>query len=152
MDGWMWIMCHLEQCEGLVQNVHKKITHTCNKQRQLCWMWLQNMLFCMCERCYLPKCYCWRDRMVRFGKTTCVTTHRAIFLTWMVKLTHHWQLFLPDHVVCCVDNLQGLSLCWFVIDFPKVGIWDFLCHDWKKYWLKNSFTFNALSKPRYLFM
>ncbi len=121
MDGERWKMFHLEHCEGLVQNIHKEITHTCNKQHQPCWMWFQNMLFCMCERGYLPKCYCWRDSMVRLGNTTCVTTHCAIFLMWMVKLTHHWQLFLPDHVVCCADNLQGLPLCWFVVDVPKLA-------------------------------
>ncbi len=75
-----------------------------------------------------------------------------VFLMLMVKLTHHWQLFLLDHVVCCMDNLQGLPLCWFVIDVSKVGTWDFLCHHWKKHWLENGFTFNALNKSKHLFM
>jgi hypothetical protein len=140
VDGWMnvnnvWFKTLWRPCTKCSQGDYTYLQET----YQPCWMWFQNMLFCMCERCYFPKCYCWRDRMVRLGNTTDVTAHCAIFLMWMVKLTHHWQLFLRDHVVCFADNLQGLPLCWLVIDVPKVGTWDFLCHDWKKHWLEYGF-------------
>jgi hypothetical protein len=40
----------------------------------------------------------------------------------------------------------------FVINVPKVEIWDARNHLWGKYQLKNGFSFNAPNRPRYLFL
>jgi hypothetical protein len=34
-------------------NSSQKIIYECSKQHWLCWMWLWEMLFCVCRRCYL---------------------------------------------------------------------------------------------------
>jgi len=51
-------------------NLTWEIMCICNKQHWLHWMWLEK--FCVCERSYLWKCYCWRVKMVKHGGFTCV--------------------------------------------------------------------------------
>lgn len=78
-----------------------------NKQYQSCWIWLLDMLFYMCERCYLLECYCWRVEMVRhIATTTCVIVGHVIIYMLMAKSTVFWRLFLLDYVICCMGSLS----------------------------------------------
>jgi hypothetical protein len=63
----------------------------------------------------------WKDRMHNCAP-------HVISCMLMAKVTHLWWLFLLDYIICFVGNLQGLPLCWFVINVLEVGIWDVLCH------------------------
>jgi hypothetical protein len=36
------------------------------------WMWLWGMLFFMFRQLYLLKSYCWRVKMVKYGRTMCI--------------------------------------------------------------------------------
>jgi hypothetical protein len=68
------------------------------------WMWLQVMWFCVFERSYLPEYCCWRDEIVRHGRTMCVIVRHVIFTTWMAKLIHPWLLYLLVYGLCCVGS------------------------------------------------
>jgi hypothetical protein len=47
-------------------------------------------LICMFITPYLLKYYCWKDEMVKHGKTMCVIVHHVIFPMWMAELTYPW--------------------------------------------------------------
>jgi len=103
-----------------------------SKQHQLCWMWLWDVSFWMCARCYLRVCHWSKFKIVKHGRVTCIIVHHIIFLLWMAKMSHPWWLPLHDFFVCCVNNLRELLLCWFVINVLEVGIWDVSCCHGKK--------------------
>jgi hypothetical protein len=125
---WLWIIWQLfsigiffdmprfteEIIDLRFVGLNQGIMFTCNKQHPTQWMWLQVVWFCMFKRSYLPKHCCWRDKMVRHGKTMCVIVHHIIFPMWMTKLTHPWPLYLLVYGVCCVGSPHEL---------PYVGLW-----------------------------
>jgi hypothetical protein len=112
-------------------NLSQGIMFIWSKQHQLRWMWLWNVSFWMCARCYLLVCCCSKFKIVKHGRITCIIVHHIIFLLWMAKMNHSWWLSLHDFLVCCVNKLRELLLCWFVINVLEVGIWDVSrCH-WK---------------------
>jgi hypothetical protein len=140
---------------GYQPHVHRfELGHlcTCSRLHRLPWMLLENVSFRGSRRYYLLECCCWRVKMVRHGRTMCVTMQHVIFLMWMVKLTLLWQLILLDFIICCVGKPRGLPLCWFVIGVPRGSTWDALGHLCKKYWLTNGFAHNAFNWLRYLFL
>ncbi len=95
--------------------LNQKIMYTYNKQHWRHWMWLWDVLFYMCERCYFLKYCCWRAKMIIHGRTTCRIAHHVIFLTWMPN----WSFF-------------GYSLCQPLVYVMRVifrgrnyvGVWS----------------------------
>jgi len=112
-------------------DLNQRIMFIWSKQHQLCLMWLWDVSFWMCARCYLVVCYCSRFKIVRHGRITYIIMHHIIFLMWMAKISHPWWLSLHVFLKCCVSNLGELLLCWFVINVLEVGIWDISCCHWK---------------------
>jgi len=114
-------------------NLSQGIMFIWNKQHQLHWMWLWDVSFWMCARCYLLVCCCLRFKIVRHGKITCIIVHHIIFLMWMAKMSHPQWLSLHDIFLYVMRAiLRQLLLCWFVINVLEVGIWDILCYHRKK--------------------
>jgi len=92
----------------------QRIMFTCNRQHPSHWMWLQVVWFYVFERSYLSEYCCWKDEMVKHGRTMCIIVRHVIFQMCMAKLTHLWSLYMLVYGVCCVGSPQELPLCWFV--------------------------------------
>jgi hypothetical protein len=100
-------------------NLNQEIICTCSRNHQLPWMWLQGISFCKYKRCYLSKCYCWKDGSVKHGNIIAcviVSSFKCWWLSWLI----FWLLFLLDYVIRCVGNLLRLPLCGFVIGVPRL--------------------------------
>jgi hypothetical protein len=69
------------------EGLNEKIMFTCNKQYQLLWIWLHDMLLYVCRRFYLLEC-CWKAKMVKHGMTMCAIVHDVVFPMWMAKWNH----------------------------------------------------------------
>ncbi len=92
------------------------------------WMWLWDVLFYMCGKCYFAKCCCPKVKMVKHGR---IMHNYALchlpnvdgqFL--VIYLFFLW-LSLLAYDVCCDGNFQGQTLCWFEVEVLMDGIWDF---------------------------
>ncbi len=97
-----------------------------NKQHQLPWMWLWDVSFWMCARCYLLVYYCSRFKIVRHGRITYIIVHQIILLLWMTKMSHPW--LLPLHFFCILCE-----------QFTRVAIM-LICNQCSRGWHMGCFT------------
>jgi hypothetical protein len=122
------------------------IAFTYSRQHPPHWMWLQVVWFYVLKRSFLLKYRCWKEEMVKHGRTMCIIAHHAIFPMWMARLTHLWLLYLLVYDVWCVGSWQELPLCWFMTGVQEDGTW----HVWHRfstmYQLANGFVLDAPSR------
>jgi hypothetical protein len=89
----------------------------------LLWMWLHDVLFCMCERSYLSTYCCWRAKMVRHGRDMCKIAHCVIFLIWMVKhskKTPFFQLYFSTWTHIIIVKNDPFDYNFFSIFFQLI--------------------------------
>jgi hypothetical protein len=128
---------------------HLKIICIYNIQYWLHWMWLWDVLFYMCGKCYFAKCFCPKVKIGKHGKD-----HAYYALCHLPTLDGQiYSILLCSllaYDVCCDDNFQGQTLCWFEVEVLMDGIWDVLHLYWKKYWSKHGISLSAQNKLEYL--
>lgn len=95
---------------------------------------IMQQLFCMCRRWYFSKCYYWRTKMVKHGKTMCISCILCHLPN--VDTQSDPSLFVV-HVGLCYNVvraiLRGNHYIKFMISVLKDDLWDVLRHHWRKY-------------------
>lgn len=93
------------------------------------YLWKQNYYFgCDCKMYHFANMKGVTFKSVVVGRIWCQTWKDHMENFALCHLLHvNWQanpslpIFSINYVVCCVGSLQGLSLCWFVIDILRMA-------------------------------